>query len=342
MTHNKFEVHMLMGKFFNHYLPDIENRSKQTINTYRNSISSYIKFLEQEKSIAFDKLDIKHFEVKLAEDWIAYLKKTGKSATTINLRIAALKSFCKYAIKQDDKYAQYMASMYSVAKIRVPKTDVIKHLTKEQIKLLFSLPNAKTRLGFRDLCFMVIAYQTGARKSELLNIKLGDISQEKDSCTIKILGKGNKTRRVPILAEGLSFINSYIAKFHSRSSNDTYLFYTNHNGDKTQMVPSTVDAMLNKYQVLAKQVDPNFPDSLHCHMFRHSIGTHMCQDKVPLAFIKQLLGHSQISSTEIYMRASPEDIKSGLEHAMEKIEQAKMPSKKETTKEELLIISGLK
>lgn len=108
------------------------------------------------------------------------------------------------------------------------------------------------------------------------------------------------------------------------------------------MVPSTVDAMLNKYQVLAKQVDPNFPDSLHCHMFRHSIGTHMCQDKVPLAFIKQLLGHSQISSTEIYMRASPEDIKSGLEHAMEKIEQAKMPSKKETTKEELLIISGLK
>ena len=79
MTHNKFEVHMLMGKFFNHYLPDIENRSKQTINTYRNSISSYIKFLEQEKGIAFDKLDIKHFEVKLAEDWIAYLKKTGKS-----------------------------------------------------------------------------------------------------------------------------------------------------------------------------------------------------------------------------------------------------------------------
>lgn len=343
MTHkSKYELQSLMGTFLNHYLPDIENRSAQTIKTYKASLNAYVSYLENEKAISFLKLGFEQFEVKYAEEWIAYLKKKGKTATTINLRIAALKSFCKYCIKQDNKYAQYMASMCSVAKVRVPKTNEVKHLTKEQIKLLLSLPDPKTRIGFRDLCFMVIAYQTGARKDELLNIKLGDISEDKGSYTIKLHGKGNKTRRVPMLADGISYIKSYLAKFHSRSDNDTYLFYTNHKGVKTKMVPSTVDAILNKYQKLAKQVDAKFPDSLHCHIFRHSIATHMVQDGLPLVFIKDFLGHSDITTTQIYLRADPEAIKVGLERAHEKVEQAKMPKKKEITKEELMKLSGLK
>ena len=145
-----------------------------------------------------------------------------------------------------------------------------------------------------------------------------------------------------MLADGISYIKSYLAKFHSRSDNDTYLFYTNHNGVKTKMVPSTVDAILNKYQKLAKQVDAKFPDSLHCHIFRHSIATHMVQDGLPLVFIKDFLGHSDITTTQIYLRADPEAIKAGLERAHEKVEQAKMPKKKELSKEELMKLSGLK
>ena len=82
-----------MGTFLNHYLPDIENRSAQTIKTYKASLNAYVSYLENEKAISFLKLDFEQFEVKYAEEWIAYLKKKGKTATTINLRIAALKSF---------------------------------------------------------------------------------------------------------------------------------------------------------------------------------------------------------------------------------------------------------
>ena len=343
MRNNKYEIQGLTSKFLNHYLPEIQSHSPQTVKTYKKALAAYAIYLGKEKGISFDKFGVEHFDVKLVEEWIAYLKQNDKSATTINLYVAALKAFCKFCIKQDNKYAQYMTSIYSVVRVRVPKTDEVKYLTKEQIKLLFSLPDVKTRLGFRDLSFMVIAYQTGARKDELLNIKLCDIIKEKDSYVIILHGKGNKIRRVPILAEGESYIKAYLAKFHSRSDNDTYLFYTIHNGLKTKMSYNAVDSILKKYQKLAQKVDDTFPKSLHCHMFRHSIGTHMCRDNVPLPFIKELLGHSSIvTTTKFYLRADPEAIKASLEKAHESVKMAKQPKKKELTEEELWRLSGLK
>lgn len=193
------------------------------------------------------------------------------------------------------------------------KRPYIEYLTQEQLKLLFSLPDMTTKLGKRERFFMIFAYETGARIQELLDLRLNCIIRGDTSVRVKIHGKGNKTRYVPLLGLTVKHLDAYLASFHKESPLDALLFYTTHNATKTQMKAGTVDYFLKKYGKLAHKTDITFPEGLHAHMFRHSIAMAMHKKGIPISYIRDFLGHSSIDTTSVYSYSDEETITRALE-----------------------------
>ena len=192
------------------------------------------------------------------------------------------------------------------------KKPYVEYLTQEHLKLIFSLPDVTTRLGRRDRFFIIFAYETGARIQELLDLKLNSIIRNDSGIRIRIQGKGNKIRYVPLLGTTKNHLEAYLAGFHKKSTPDALLFYTIHNSGKTQMQPGTVDYFLKKYAKLANEADATFPKNLHAHMFRHSIAMAMYKKGIPISYIRDFLGHSSIETTTIYSYSDGETITKAL------------------------------
>jgi len=189
------------------------------------------------------------------------------------------------------------------------------YLTQEQLKLLFSLPDMATRLGKRDRFIMVFAFETGARLQEMLDLKVSSIIRDDDGVRVRIHGKGGKIRYVPLLGAMVDHLDSYLVGFHEDSHRDDYLFYTIHNCEKTQMKPGTVDYMLKKYGKLGCAKSKTFPENLHAHILRHSIAMAMYKKGIPLSYIADFLGHSNVETTAIYSYSDEETITEALKAA---------------------------
>ena len=152
---------------------------------------------------------------------------------------------------------------------------------------------------------------------------LEDIIRNGASVQIRLHGKGNKTRYNPLPVEVLPHLDAYLNEFHPGRNNQDYLFYTIHNGQHTRMASRTVNSFLASYAKELYKVDPSFPEGLHCHVFRHSIGMAMFKAGIPLPYIKDFLGHSSIDSTSIYVHADNETMAA----ALRSVDQEALPIK---------------
>ena len=200
-----------------------------------------------------------------------WLKETKKnSSQTLNLRLSAIKSFLKYCGEEDIELMPIYLDVSGIHAFKGTKNPCVEYLTQDQLKFLFSLPDMTTRLGRRDQFFMILAYETGARLQELLDLSLSSIIRnENNNVRVRIHGKGDKIRYVPLLGLTIDHLNAYLAGFHKDSSANDYLFYTVHDSAKTQMKPGTADYMLKKYGALAYEIDNSFPKGLHAHLLRN-------------------------------------------------------------------------
>lgn len=132
-------------------------------------------------------------------------------------------------------------------------------------------------------------------------MRLEDIIRNGASVQIRLHGKGNKPRYNSLPTEVLPHLDAYLNEFHPGRNNQDYLFYTIHNGQHTKMAPRTVNSFLVSYAKELHKVDPSFPEGLHCHVFRHSIGMVMFKARIPLPYIKGLSG-AFINRFNIYLR----------------------------------------
>ena len=268
----------------------------------------------EEKGISFEQMDFSCFSRSNIYDFLLWLKDTRKSSTqTLNLRLSAIKSFLKYCSEEDMELTTIYLDVAGIHAFKGVKKPYVEYLTQERLKLVFSLPDVTTRLGRRDRFFMIFAYETGARIQELLNLQLNCIIRSGTSVRVRIHGKGNKVRYVPLLSSTVKHLDAYLAGFHKDSPQDGFLFYTIHDKQKTQMKPGTVDYFLKKYGKLAQKTDDLFPVGLHAHMFRHSVAMAMYKKEIPISYIRDFLGHSSIETTTIYSYSDDETITKALE-----------------------------
>jgi site-specific recombinase XerD len=314
MKKSELYFYQLLRDFLADYLPKKRNFSNLTVRSYRQTLNLLRKYCLEEKGIPFEKMDFSCFARKNIYDFLVWLKDSrNNSSQTLNLRLSAIKSFLKYSSDEDIELMPSYLRVCSIHAFKGSKKHCVEYLTQDQLKLLFSLPDISTRLGRRNRFFLILAYETGSRMQELLNLRVGCIVRSDMNVRVRILGKGNKIRYIPLLGTTVKHLDSYLAEFHRESHPDSFLFYTIHDSRPTQMKPGTVDSLMKQYGKIANVKDSTFPKGLHAHMLRHSIAMTMYKKGIPISYIRDFLGHTSIETTFIYSYADAETIAKALE-----------------------------
>jgi site-specific recombinase XerD len=199
-------------------------------------------------------------------------------------------------------------------KVKKTKKIAINYLTIEGIKLLLEQPGVTTKRSRRDLALLSLMYDTGARVQEVIDLTSSAVHLDKPY-TIQITGKGNKTRIVPLLEEQVRILRNYLTeygllKLYTRS----YPLFSNSRHEK--LTRAGVTHILLKYADKARKRDPKLiPEKLSCHSLRHSKAMHLLQAGVNLVYIRDILGHLSVQTTEIYARADSKQKREALEKA---------------------------
>jgi site-specific recombinase XerD len=216
-----------------------------------------------------------------------------------------------------------MACCQDILAIPSRKRDqpAIAHLTVKQTRLLLALPDRSTRQGRRDATLLATLYDTAARVQETADLTVRDI-RLKDPAMVALTGKGRKTRHVPIDANTAALLAAYLAErqLDSPGHDDRPVFFNQHHAKLSR---GGISWILRKYQ--AQAADPTLPGAqLSPHVLRHSRAMHLYDAGVPLPYIRDILGHVDLSTTEIYARASTEAKRKALEAVYDQVVSAEL------------------
>ncbi|MCR5129403.1 MAG: site-specific integrase [Lachnospiraceae bacterium] len=314
----------MLRNFLYKYLVVQRKFSQATVKNYTDSLDQYRQYLRDQKGIPFDKVGFHCFCKEMIYDFCVWLRDNqNKSVNTINLRLSALKSFLCYCSEEDVTLSGLYLKVKSIHRFKGKTDPKLEYLTPKQLETVFAVPDTKTRSGRRNQYFMIHAYETGGRVEELVSMKLGDIIRNGSGVQIRLHGKGDKTRYNPLPTEVIPHLDAYLAEFHPDGKNEDYLFYTIHDRQHTKMAPRTVNSFLSSYAKQLHEMDPSFPEKLHCHVFRHSIGMAMYKAGIPISYIKDFLGHSSLDSTAVYAHADSD----AMAEALRSVDQEALPLK---------------
>lgn len=303
------------------------NLSSNTISTYRYTFRLLLMFFDTEKGVKPNLLNLDMLNADMIEEFLLWLKNERHCGpSTCNQRLGALKSFFTYLqFALPDRILQCQQNL-SIRQMKQPEPG-IKYLTIEGIKILLEQPDTTTKYGRRDLALLSLMYDTGARVQEIADIRICHIRFSAPA-TIRLTGKGNKTRVVPILSRTENILKQYIKEFHlAEHGNETYLFQ---NRGGQQLSRFGIGYILTKYTNLAREKRPDLiPKTLSPHCIRHSKAMHLLQANVNLVYIRDLLGHTSVTTTEIYARADTALKREALEKANPIKDTPVMPQWKE-------------
>lgn len=287
-----------MKEFLKEYLAFLKfekNLSENSIQSYRNDLSKLLDFAESEKVNDLNEIDFplirKFFEIQ---------KKEGVSSGTTARYRSSLKGFFKYLSKN-----QYIEKnpVDKLASTKISRK-LPSYLTFNEIELILDKINhADIPLGLRDKAMLEIAYSCGLRVSELINLKISDLFFNEE--VIRVIGKGSKQRLVPIGTSAINWVTEYL-KFSRpilenkiKSANIVFL-----NKRGTKLSRMGIWKILDKY---AKEA--GITKDVHPHVLRHSFATHLIEGGADLRAVQEMLGHSDISTTQIYTHIDRDYIK---------------------------------
>ncbi len=279
---------------FLQYLQKEKNYSAYTIKAYHKDLEVFKQFL---KDNHIDLVSATSKDVRL---WIAHLSERNLSEKTINRKIATLKSFYKFLLKTDTIQASPMVQLKSM---KVRRQVPVPFSQNEMRNLLDKNLFSNDFEGRRDYAIIALLYSTGIRQGELIAIKLSAIDFHKKE--LKVLGKRNKERLIPLLDHTIEAVQSYIEiknKYFAGSSDiDDYLWLTK-KGKKIYevLVYRVINSYLSKVSVKHKKSP---------HMLRHTFATHLLNNGADLNSIKELLGHSSLAATQVYTHSSIQELK---------------------------------
>jgi integrase/recombinase XerD len=300
--------------YLTRYLTHERGSSSNTIIAYRDTFVLFITFMNQVKNIKAEKLFIKLITRASVVEFLDWLQSERKcSDTTRNLRLAALHSFFKYVQYQNPDNLYEYQDIMSI-KVKKVKKMAINYLTVDGIKLLLEQPGVTTKRGRRDLALLSLMYDTGARVQEVIDLTPSTIHLDKPY-TIKITGKGNKARIVPLLEEQVIILRNYLTEFGLlKPQARSYPLFSNSRQEK--LTRAGITHILLKYADKARRRAPKLiPDKLSCHSLRHSKAMHLLQAGVNLVYIRDILGHVSVQTTEIYARTDSKHKREAIEKA---------------------------
>ncbi len=276
------------------YLNFQKRYSRHTITSYQNDLTAFFDFLLTQ----FGETQITEVKTTFVRSWLAELKEQGMESKSINRKISTLKSFFKYQLRQQTIAVSPMTAIISPkVNKRLPQFVDKKDVTT----LLTDVEFPDTWAGKTDELILHLFYNTGMRQAELSGLKETDISQS--NATIKVLGKGNKERIIPVSNQLIQKMLDYMQdKRKVLEAFDKTILLVTASGKK--LYPRYVYSTVNKYLAMVTTIDKKSP-----HVLRHSFATHLMNNGADLNAVKELLGHSSLAATQIYTHNTIEKLK---------------------------------
>lgn len=313
---------ILLQRYLTGHLAGLRGASPHTIASYRDTFKLLIAYLRDERAIPPDKLTLERVDVEAITGFLYWLEASRhNSVSTRNQRLSAISSF--YAWMQSQEPAQ-MAQCQDILAIPVKKQAHagVHHLSLAQTRCLLAAPDRTTRRGRRDATLLATLYDTGARVQELVDLTVGDVRLQSPAL-VALTGKGRKTRHVPLTDNTVALLGTYLAehRLDAPGRNGYPVFFNQHH---TKLSRGGIAWIIGKYQ--DNTDDPGLADvKLSPHIMCHSKAMHLYEAGIPLPYIRDILGHVDLSTTEIYARVSTEAKRKALEAAYVDVVSSNMP-----------------
>lgn len=309
------DFHKYLTKFFTSYLTEERRASTNTIAAYRDSILLFIEFMKTECGTPLQKLSLETITKDKISAFLIWLRtERGNSDATCNYRLAAIHAFVDYVQYHNISNMSEWQKILSIRPVR-KESKQPEYLTVENIKLLLEQPDITTREGRRHLAILAVMYGVGARVQEVADLTLDSLRIESTPYTLRIIGKGRKARIVPLVGEQVKIIRKYMSDYALDKVEDkTHPLFFNRRQEK--LTRGGISHILDRYVSLAREKNPAaMPKRISCHSLRHSKAMHLLQAGVNLIYIRDILGHASIQSTDIYARADSSAKRAAIEQA---------------------------
>jgi integrase/recombinase XerD len=313
---------VFLHRFLTSHLAGLRGCSPHTIASYRDTFKLLIGWFSDVRSIPPGKLTLDRIDADAITGFLNWLEAERRnSIATRNQRLAAVSSFYRWMQSQDPAR---MASCQDILAIPAKKQAQpgVNHLTAGQTRLLLAQPDRSTRRGRRDATLLAVLYDTAARVQELADLTVRDIRLQPPALAV-LTGKGRKTRHVPLGDNTAALLSAYLAEhgLDKPGHDDHPLFVSQH---RSKLTRGGIAWIIGKYQ--ARAGDPALASAdLSPHVLRHSKAMHLCEAGIPLPYIRDILGHVDLATTEIYARASTEAKRKALEAAYTEIVTDDLP-----------------
>lgn len=301
-----------LKKFLSNYLPEERGLSINTIESYKYTFILLLRYLKEVENISANKISfkkIKRTEIIGFLNWLE--EKRNCTIQTRNVRLAAIHSFYKYIQYESPKEILMCQEILSIP-LKKSESRELNYMSIDAITELLKLPDIHKRNGRRDLALISLLYNTAARVQEIIDLTPDNVRFEKPY-TIRLKGKGKKIRVVPIMVKQFNILLKYMQENDlDKPSNNRKPLFFNKSGSKLSR--AGVSYILGKYVDQLREKKPQIvPDKFSCHCLRHSKSMHMLEAGVNLIYIRDILGHQSVITTEIYARTDSKKKREAIE-----------------------------
>jgi len=280
------------------YLNNEKNLAKMTVKSYNNDWNDFLNYLENELHYDIINLHVEEISHLTVRKYLAYLNDHHYAKTSMARRLAALKSFFRYLLKEEIIKQNPLAY---VASPRIPKK-LPRYLEEQEITAVIEQPSLSSAAGIRDRVILELLYGAGIRVSELTSLNIHSIGPAYGF--LRVTGKGNKERIVPIGQEAIKALQLYLDQVRPKWTVDLQEKALLLNQKGGRLSARSVRTIVHKY---CRQVGTK--EDLSPHGFRHSFATHLLDHGADLRAVQELLGHQKISSTQIYTHVSKKKLR---------------------------------
>jgi integrase/recombinase XerD len=291
----------LLTSYLTVYLPLQRNVSGNTIASYCDAFRILLAYARDVKGVSVERLTLKNLTRSFILDFLEWLENDrGCSISTRNQRLAAIHSFARYVQVESPLHMLQFQDILSIY-FKKKQKPTISYLTADDMRLLLRQPDSSTEHGRRDLALLTLLYDTGARVQELADLHVRDIRLDAPAY-VHLTGKGRKSRNVPLMNKTCDILLHYMKEHRliADAREDIPLF-SNSRGVKLSR--AGVAYIVNKYATKASALSSLIPKKVTPHILRHTKAMHLLQADVNLVYIRDILGHSDVATTEIYAKA---------------------------------------
>jgi len=309
---------VLLTRYLSHFLPVQRNLSSNTIKSYRDTFKLLLMYCRDEKNLNIAKLTLKQLDKRCIEDFLVWLRQSRKaSPATYNQRLSAIHAFFDYVMTEEPAHIEQCQKIIKIKGMDSPDRPAV-YLTADNLGALLSEPDTSTKQGRRHLAILTVLYDTAARVSELTGVRVRDVRLDSPA-SITLNGKNDKMRTVPLMKQTVALLKDYFAenRIDPRIHGDLPLFF---NRRRKMLTRSGITYIVQKYAGSANGTILDMPKRITPHILRHTKAMHLVQANVHPIYIRDYLGHADITTTEVYARADNETKREALEKASERLQ----------------------